>query len=251
MKTEKVKLKRVKINKENPRTITGSKFAKLVNSILVFPRMLEIRPVVVDSTYTALGGNMRTNALQAIAKMSIGEVQERLEGCQEYAELSQGEQEQRVAFWKEWLQEPVVEVIYADNLTEDEKQQFIIKDNTSFGAWDYDALANKWDARKLEDWGMDVWNTEDLPGSEEEEEDQEEETPEDFSDALPEELQGLDLTPGDLPKIEGRDETPRSYVVISYTESQRGDLARVLGVSREKLSKVVYSLDELIDLREE
>ena len=78
MKVEQVKLSQVKLNGDNPRTITKEKFGKLINSILVLPKMLELRPIVVDNKMCALGGNMRTEALRAIAKMSAGDISNRL-----------------------------------------------------------------------------------------------------------------------------------------------------------------------------
>ena len=70
MKTEQVKITQIKTNSANPRSITGDKFNRLVDSILVFPKMLELRPIVVDSTMVALGGNQRKQALLAISKMT-------------------------------------------------------------------------------------------------------------------------------------------------------------------------------------
>jgi len=110
------------MNPNNPRVIKDDKFAKLVRSIQEFPKMLEIRPIVVNSDMIVLGGNMR------------------LKACKE-------------AGLKE------VPIILADNLTEDEQKQFIIKDNVGFGEWDWDMLANEWDQEVLEDWGLDVWQT--------------------------------------------------------------------------------------------
>ena len=86
MKTEQVKLSQVKINSDNPRTITKEKFNKLINSILVFPKMLELRPIVVDNKMSALGGNMRTEALRAISKMSVEEIAQRLHGIADFVE---------------------------------------------------------------------------------------------------------------------------------------------------------------------
>lgn len=85
MNTTSLKLSQLKTNKANPRTISKDKFQKLVNSLLVFPEMLAIRPVVVDGQLAALGGNMWLNALQAIAKMSPDEVAQRLASTPEYA----------------------------------------------------------------------------------------------------------------------------------------------------------------------
>jgi DNA modification methylase len=165
MNTTSLKLSQVKINKANPRTISKDKFQKLVNSLLVFPEMLAIRPVVVDGQLTALGGNMRLNALQAIAKMSPDEVAQRLASTPEYAASAHDEKQRLVEYWGNWLQSPTVAVIDGSTLTESERRQFIIKDNVSFGQWDYDALANDWDTPQLEDWGLDLWNWDVKDGS--------------------------------------------------------------------------------------
>ena len=165
MNTTSLKLSQVKINKANPRAISKDKFQKLINSLLVFPEMLAIRPVVVDGQLTALGGNMRLNALQAIAKMSPDEVAQRLSSTPEYAASAHDEKQRLVEYWGNWLQSPTVAVIDGSTLTESERRQFIIKDNVSFGQWDYDALANDWDTPQLEGWGLDLWNWDVKDGS--------------------------------------------------------------------------------------
>jgi DNA modification methylase len=113
------KITKVKSNPNNPRLIKDDKFHKLVNSIKEFPKMLEIRPIVVNDDMIVLGGNMR------------------LKACKE-------------AGLKE------VPVIKASDLTEEEQKQFIIKDNVSGGEWDWDMLANEWDVEQLDEWGLDV-----------------------------------------------------------------------------------------------
>ncbi len=119
MKTETVKISEVKSNPNNPRVIKDDNFRKLVNSIKEFPKMLKIRPVVVNNDMIVLGGNMR------------------LKACKE-------------AGLKE------VPIIRAGELTEDEQRQFIIKDNVSGGEWDWDMLTSDWDTEKLEEWGLEV-----------------------------------------------------------------------------------------------
>jgi len=119
MKAEKVKISQVKTNPNNPRLIKDHKFKKLVKSIKEFPEMLEIRPIVVDKDNIVLGGNMRLRA------------------CQE-------------AGLKE------VYILKASQLTEKQQRECIIKDNVGFGEWDWDDLANEWDAEELEDWGLDL-----------------------------------------------------------------------------------------------
>ena len=106
-------------NPSNPRIIKDDKFKKLVKSIQEFPQMLELRPIVVDSNMVVLGGNMR------------------LKAC-----LAAGLKE--------------VPIIVADQLTDEQKGEFIIKDNVGFGEWDWDLLANEWDVEALTDWGLEL-----------------------------------------------------------------------------------------------
>jgi len=114
-----VDIKSVKSNPNNPRIIKDDKFNKLVKSIKEFPKMLEIRPIVVNNDMVVLGGNMR------------------LKACKE-------------AGLKE------VSIIKASDLTEEEQKQFIIKDNVGFGEWDWEIIANEWDVEQLSEWGLDV-----------------------------------------------------------------------------------------------
>ena len=119
MKTIKVKISDIKLNPNNPRLIKDDKFAKLVKSVQEFPEMLEIRPIVVNSDMVVLGGNMR---LKACKEAGIKEVP----------------------------------IIIADNLTEEQQREFLIKDNVSGGEWDWNLLANEWDTEQLIDWGLDI-----------------------------------------------------------------------------------------------
>ena len=118
MDIQKLKISEVKLNPNNPRLIKDDKFTKLVQSIKDFPEMLEIRPIVVNSDMVVLGGNMR------------------LKACKE-------------AGLKE------VPIIIADNLTEEQQREFLIKDNVSGGEWDW-SLLNEWDTEQLEEWGLDL-----------------------------------------------------------------------------------------------
>lgn len=157
MKTEIVKLTQIKVNGANPRTITDEKFDKLINSILVLPKMLELRPIVVDDTFVALGGNMRYRALTAIESMSIDELAQRLSGLRDYNKKTEAERHNLINHWDEWKANPTAPIIKASELSEDERREFIIKDNIGYGDWDMDALANEWDSQDLDDWGLDVW----------------------------------------------------------------------------------------------
>jgi len=116
---ELVNIQEVKNNEDNPRFIKDNKFKKLVKSIKEFPEMLKLRPIVVNSDMVVLGGNMR---LKACKEAGLKEV---------------------------W-------VLKAENLTEKQQKEFIVKDNVGFGEWNWDALANEWDRQELGDWGLEV-----------------------------------------------------------------------------------------------
>lgn len=152
-KTKVLPLSKIKANQQNPRVISESRLKKLINSLLVFPAMLSLRPIVIDDNNVILGGNMRQTALNRISQMTWDEVLAQLETLPEYNDLSDGGSAVR-EYWEAFLNKPQAEVIYASELSESEKQQFIIKDNVSYGDWDYDELDN-WDKDKLQDWGVD------------------------------------------------------------------------------------------------
>jgi hypothetical protein len=115
---KKVKITEVIANPNNPRLIKDDKFKKLVKSIQEFPDMLNVRPIVVNTDMVVLGGNMR---LKAIKEAGIKEIN--------------------------------IEIV---DWSEDKQKEFIIKDNASFGEWDWSDLANNWDSEELTDWGVDI-----------------------------------------------------------------------------------------------
>lgn len=109
----------IKNNPNNPRLVKDEKFKQLVKSIKDFPQMLELRPIVVNDDNIVLGGNMR------------------LKACKE-------------AGLKE------VPVIKASSLTDEQQKEFIIKDNVGYGEWDWNMIANEWDAEQVTEWGLDI-----------------------------------------------------------------------------------------------
>lgn len=162
MNTETVKLSQISVNNANPRTIKDASFSKLVTSLLVLPKMLELRPIVVDNSMTALGGNMRYRALCAIADLDEQDLRARLNDSKDFQAKTAAEQKKLIDYWLTWQSNPTADVINAAFLSDAEKREFIIKDNVSFGDWDYDALANEWEATDLDDWGVNVWQNEDM-----------------------------------------------------------------------------------------
>jgi len=113
-----IPINKIKANPNNPRIIKDDKFFKLVQSLKDLPEMAKVRPIVVNQDMIVLGGNMRLKAMKE-------------------------------AGWKE----VPVEVV---DWEEDKQRQFIIKDNVSYGEWDWDIIANEWDTKELQNWGMNV-----------------------------------------------------------------------------------------------
>ena len=117
-----MKLKDIKPNPNNPRVLRDEKFQKLKQSITEFPKMLSLRPMVIDENNVVLGGNMRLRALQELGFTDVEDA---------------------------WVKR-------SSDLTEEEKKRFIIADNVAFGEWDWDTLANDWEVVDLEAWGLEI-----------------------------------------------------------------------------------------------
>lgn len=169
MNTETINLTQVNVNAKNPRKISDPQLQRLVKSLLVFPEMLQLRPIVVDETNTALGGNMRYRALTAITTMSANEIRETLETSLDYNKKTEAEKNILLDHWAEWQQNPTAIIVRASQLTEAQKREFIIKDNVAFGDWDDKALTADFDPDELVDWGLG--DIDDTPDEEEAEED--------------------------------------------------------------------------------
>lgn len=121
----KLPISKVKANPNNPRLIKDDKFKKLVTSLKEFPEMADVRPIVINKDSIILGGNMRFKAMKEAG----------------------------------WTEVPVIVVDWP----EDKQRQFIIKDNVSGGEWDWEQLANEWDAEELDAWGLDTPDNWKLP----------------------------------------------------------------------------------------
>lgn len=149
---ESLPISKVIPNSDNPRYIKDEKFKKLVQSLRDFPEMANVRPIVVNQEMVVLGGNMRLKAMQEAG----------------------------------WSEVPVQVVDWS----EEKQREFIIKDNVGFGEWDWDELANTWDAEELNEWGLDTpdnWGGEELEAEEDDYE-------------VPEEIK-TDVVLGDLIEI--------------------------------------------------
>lgn len=124
-----MKVSQLKKNPNNPRQIKGEKLELLKKSVGSFQKMMSLRPIIIDENNVVLGGNMRLAAIKALGLKEIPD---------------------------DWVKR-------ADDLTEDEKREFVIKDNAGFGEWDWDTLSNEWDDLPLADWGVDVPSFDESP----------------------------------------------------------------------------------------
>lgn len=148
---EYLKISEIKINPANPRIIRDERYRKLVRSIAQFPKMLDVRGIVVDGTRTIMGGNQRYRAICDILKMPDSELADLL-----------AEHPESLARWERIRDKkghiPANWILHADNFTPDELRRFIIADNVEFGEHDWDMLANQWDTGDLAEWGVDIPN---------------------------------------------------------------------------------------------
>ena len=187
----------------NPRTWTAADLRRLVESIRETPSLLEARGCIVwkaaEDKYIVLGGNMR------------------LEACRELGMAS------------------VPCILLPEDMSKEKLAEIVLKDNGSFGNWDYDLLEEGWNADEVEMWGVEKWR----------------ETPAPVADlsGLPDELQGLDMDPDELEKLVGDDETARSRVIITFREEDRWRLEEVFGI-RDITSKVLWMLEDIVKQRQ-
>lgn len=128
MKQETITLKAIRENEDNPRCITEENLDKLVNSILIFPKMLELRPIVVDEHNLILGGNMRHKALTTIAGMTDEAITDRLNGMKERRGKTNGEVEALTNYWQDWAKAEYPVNIVRGDLADDEVQQRFVND---------------------------------------------------------------------------------------------------------------------------
>jgi len=207
---ESIAISKVRPNSDNPRYIKDEKFKKLVQSLKDFPEMANVRPIVVNQEMVVLGGNMRLKAMQEAG----------------------------------WSEVPVKIVDWS----EEKQREFIIKDNVGFGDWDWDELANTWNAEELNEWGLDTpdnWGGEEL---EVEEDDYE----------VPEELK-TDVVLGDLIEIgEHRllcGDSTDSDQVTKLMNGEKADVAhndppygaRYISADKEKVLNDNYNYDDLLE----
>lgn len=215
MNVIKTKLSEVHSNDKNPRTISDVNLTKLIRSIIEFPEMLDIRPIVVDDNNTILGGNMRYKALNIIATMTIDAIRSELSSLNSFKTKSKEDVSRIINHWSEWLKSPYLPIVKTTNLSEADRKAFVIKDNVAYGQWDFDLLSN-FDKEDLSDWGVLTWSNIELDTTDNDEED--------IPEAVQEEAQG------------GR-------IIILYPPERQQELLDMLGL--DEIKNRSYTINDI------
>lgn len=156
---KKIKVTQLKVNPENPRTISEFMMGKLTESLLVFPKMLELRPIIVNKDKVAIGGNQRLQVLLNILNMEDAEIEEYLENQSKYRLAPEEKQNELKSFWNKWKDNSVVPAKIADDMTPEEEKEFLAKDNLHYGEDDVEVLKKEYDRNDIEEYvGSVPWN---------------------------------------------------------------------------------------------
>lgn len=174
VKTALVNLNQLKINEgqiegvpKNPRFIKNKDFKNLINSILVFPKMLYLRPITYANDFIVLGGNQRKEALIEIATLSFPKVKETLENNVEFQDKPQEDKEWILQFWQDFFNAEIKQVPAQDatGFSIAEMTEFVVKDNVGFGEYDFEIINLDWDVEKIKRWDDKIdWGSDDKGG---------------------------------------------------------------------------------------
>lgn len=199
-----------KLNENNPRKISSAAFQHLIRSILELPKMLKLRPIVIDKgTRVILGGNMRYRALMEIAKLDGKQLYEQIMSISSVQQKIEEEQEALWHFWEHWRENPYIYIKEAE-LNEKEKTEFTFKDNVYFGRWDYDALK--------------------------------EFSPDDLAECCIAPWEAFDMEDEQPGEASAEDELKR--IIIAFPRGRREELEEMLGI--DKPGRTTYNINELI-----
>lgn len=147
------------INPDNPRTISEFMEGKLIESILVFPQMLELRPILINKNNVIIGGNQRVSVLKKIAEMEQVDIEDYLFNQKKFRKLSEHEKSELLNYWESWKETPIVQVRILDDLSVEEEKEILVKDNLHYGEDDVDILKQHFDRESIGDYlGTVAWN---------------------------------------------------------------------------------------------
>ena len=147
-------VKELTINPINPRRIVIGQKRRLQQSIMLFPKMLTYRDIIVNKDNVVLVGNQRTTILKEILTSTPMDWMVILQENEKWQELTEKQRDAVIEYWKAWVENPLIEVTVAD-LSEEEEKELIIKDNNEFGEFDYGKLQQIYDEINLVNFGFD------------------------------------------------------------------------------------------------
>lgn len=147
-------VRELSINPINPRKIVVGQKRRLQQSLMLFPKMLYYRDIIINKDNVVLAGNQRTAILKEIITTSPMDWMVILQENEKWQSLTEKQRDAIIAYWKEWIENPLIDVTEA-NLSEEEEKELIVKDNNEFGEFDYDKLQQIYDEINLVNFGFD------------------------------------------------------------------------------------------------
>lgn len=150
----KVDVRELSINPINPRKIVLGQKRRLQQSIMLFPKMLYYRDIIINKEKVVLAGNQRTTILKEIITSSPMDWMIILQENEKWQALTEKQRDVVIDYWKKWIEDPIIDVTEIE-LSEEEEKELIIKDNNEFGEFDYDKLQQIYDEINLVNFGFD------------------------------------------------------------------------------------------------
>ena len=150
----KVDVRDLSINPINPRKIVLGQKRRLQQSIMLFPKMLYYRDIIINKEKVVLAGNQRTTILKEIITSSPMDWMIILQENEKWQTLTEKQRDIVIDYWKKWIEDPIIDVTEIE-LNEEEEKELIIKDNNEFGEFDYDKLQQIYDEINLVNFGFD------------------------------------------------------------------------------------------------
>lgn len=152
-------VRELKLNPDNPRTCSEFMEGKLIESLLVFPKMLELRPVLINKQGVLVGGNQRVTCLCKIQEMPVTDIEDYLFEQRKFRLMDEEKQQSLVQQWVDWQKKPLVQVRVLEDISEEEEKQLLVKDNMHYGEDDYEVMRKHFDRDSISDYfGSVPWN---------------------------------------------------------------------------------------------
>lgn len=156
---DKKDIRKLKLNPDNPRTMSEFMEGKLIESLLVFPKMLEVRPILLNTDMVIVGGNQRVTVLNKILTMDENEIEDYLFNQKKFRMASDEAKNALLAFWAKWKKKPEVPVRVMTDITPEEEKEILVKDNLHYGEDDIEILKKNFDRDAIGDYtGVVGWN---------------------------------------------------------------------------------------------